>query len=101
MDKLIQVLVGEIFDIPLEGNLTTGYRWEVLLPEIARAMVELLDEIWEPEAGQPGSPAIQRFRFRALASGQVDLIFHYRRPWGKQAARDRKVISVHITVASP
>jgi predicted secreted protein len=95
--KSMQVVVGEVFDIPLEGNLTTGYRWEVLIPSTANAMVELLDESWEPEAKHPGSSTIQHFRFRALSAGQVDLLFHYKRPWEKLREREKKIISLHIT----
>jgi len=32
MNQNIRVKVGETFEIPLEGNAGTGFRWEIALP---------------------------------------------------------------------
>lgn len=100
MHQQIQAHPGEIFEIPLEGNPTTGFRWDIILPPSAAGLVTLLEDTWEARASLAGAPGVQRFRFQALAPGEVTLIFKYRRPWERVQARDERIISLHIAPTS-
>ncbi len=92
----MRVHVGQTFEVSLEGNPTTGFRWEMQLPSAAAALVAFENENFEANTSQVGAPAVQRFRFSALAPGRVNLVFKYRRAWEKVEARDERVVSVRI-----
>ncbi|MDR1904645.1 MAG: protease inhibitor I42 family protein [Treponema sp.] len=68
--------------IELEGNPTTGYSWtytagtEGIVRELS---VEYIKK--ETAAGAVGSGGIFVFVFEALAPGETELRFVYKRPW--------------------
>jgi predicted secreted protein len=97
--RTLHVRVDETFEVPLEGQPTAGYRWELILTPAAVGKVALVEERWDPDVTRAGGPAVQRFRFRALSPGTLELTFLYRRPWETGAA-DR-VEKVTITIARP
>ena len=99
MGETIRARVGETFEIPLAGNLTTGYRWEAeIIGE--PPVVEFLEDIWEADVSRPGAPGGQRLRFRAVAAGQGAVVLRYRRPWEKQAALEERTVSLNITATA-
>ena len=90
------VNVGETFDIPLEANLTAGFRWEPVLPEETSRLVDFLGEQFEPDASHVGAPGIQHLRFKALQRGEVNIIMRYSRPWENSRAKEEKVITISV-----
>jgi inhibitor of cysteine peptidase len=66
--------------IDLEGNLSTGYQWQVAAVDDA-----ILKQVGQFEFKQyadvAGSAGRQILRFRAVGEGQTDLTLAYRRPW--------------------
>ncbi|HEY3106846.1 MAG TPA: protease inhibitor I42 family protein [Gaiellaceae bacterium] len=98
-NHMVEVSVGGTFDVPLEGVPTSGFRWELSIPDEARKLIAPLDEKWEADACLPGGPAVQRFRFRASAPGEATLTFRYARPWEDQPPRDERTVSVRIEPA--
>lgn len=104
MAEPVTAKVGETFEVGLEGAPTTGFVWEVDIPSEARRMIEPLGSDWtlagsEVDApGRPkvGAPATQRFRFAALAPGEVTLTFRYRRSWETKES-DRRTVVVRIS----
>jgi uncharacterized repeat protein (TIGR01451 family) len=84
--------------IDLEGNLSTGYVWEV-----AAADGAILQQVGQFEFKQyadiVGSAGRQILRFRAVGTGQTDLSLVYRRPWEDVAPlRD---YAVQVRTAGP
>jgi predicted secreted protein len=72
------VAVGQVFEVPLESNLTTGYRWVANFDD---ALLELVDEQYEEDSDLIGAPGTQVFTFRALSTGRAEVTFDYMRPW--------------------
>ncbi len=80
MSESMRVQVGGTFEIPLEGNATIGFQWELQAPAATADLVDLLDATYDADKTRVGAPGVHRFRFRALAPGLVNLVFQYRRP---------------------
>ena len=82
--------------IALESNPTTGYSWEANYDE---TMLELVEETYElgeyAQQGVVGAGGTELFRFRALQSGESEIIMVYKRPWEEEVL-DQKVFTVDI-----
>lgn len=96
----IHVKAGETFEVPLEVTAGTGFRWEVVLPPGATLQVTLLEETRDVPTLTPGSKTVQRFRFRALTAGTLELTFRYRRAWKAADSGDQRVFAVQIDPAA-
>ena len=79
----IELQTGEIMDITLEGNPTTGYQWE---PEIP--LIGMLEQVGEaefvPDSQATGSGGKVTLTFKAIAPGEGTLRLIYRRPWEQE-----------------
>lgn len=100
MPQAIHVKAGETFEVPLEGTAGTGFRWEVQLSAAAARLVALQGDEREAASTVPGDRTVQHFRFRALAPGQTDLVFRYRRTWEAPDSGTAQTIPVQIDPAS-
>ena len=89
----IRVEAGESFAIELAGNPTTGYMWQ---PDVDSRHLELLEQEFEPGREGVGAGGKEILRFRALATGDTEITFTYRRPWDKES-RDAKCFRVAIS----
>lgn len=94
--KRIELDQGQIFQVSLEGNLTTGYNW-ILAPQ-EPALFELQGEP-EFKSGSDlmGAPGIITLTFKAVAPGQTVLHLDYRRPW-EETIPPTKTFEVIIVV---
>ena len=66
--KTIQLKKGELMDVSLEGNLTTGFTWEVLVQDPV-----LVEQVGEPEykadsekLGSSGNITLHFFSYREI-----------------------------------
>lgn len=75
----VELAVGETFDVALEENPTTGYRWSVETSP-PDALVLDGDEFSAAGAGI-GAGGQRRFRFRAARAGTFTLSCRNARPW--------------------
>ncbi|MFN2271354.1 MAG: C1 family peptidase [Anaerolineae bacterium] len=84
--------------IDLEGNLSTGYQWQVAAADDA-----ILKQVGQFEFRQyadvAGSAGRQILRFRAVGEGQTDLALVYRRPW--EDAAPARNYAVRVRAAGP
>ena len=105
-DTTLTIKSGEVFHIILEGNITTGYTWEV--GELEEALLQQQGEMEyrqpessstdstaeEPLAGAPGEFS---FSFKALKAGDTELRLIYHRTFEPDVAPlDEFSITVHI-----
>jgi predicted secreted protein len=86
---MIDVGDGETFEIVLEGNFTTGYRWELDRGDDA---LPLISEEIEAGGDASGSAGTQHFKMMARSKGSYSLRFLYRRPWEDSILTEREVI---------
>jgi predicted secreted protein len=88
--------VGDLLEVRLPGNPTTGYVWTVAaVPEQLRqqgASVHLSD------AQRIGAGGITSFRFTVVAAGDVRLDLAYRRLWEKEI-QPLKTCSIELQLA--
>jgi predicted secreted protein len=84
----IAVDVGEVFEIVLGGNFTTGYRWEVTQSPDA---ISLVSDEMRAGGEAPGAAGTQHFQFKATSGGRFSLEFSYRRPWEDAGADERRI----------
>ena len=80
---------GDVLEVRLPGNRTTGYLWEMNLPKSGKHPLTLVEQGTvgvEGSDGTPkvGAPGLERFLFKAIHTGKQVLLFRYRRPWEKQ-----------------
>jgi predicted secreted protein len=79
---LVQLTTGDILEVHLKSNPTTGYMWYVH-PK-STPLLKLIGQS-QTQAPQPGvgRPIFQIFSFQAVAAGKGVLLLHYVRSWEK------------------
>ena len=87
------VKVNKAFEISLESNPSTGYKWEA---SYDKAFLKLkADRFKRPAKALIGAGGTQTFVFTPIAEGETKIQFVYKRHWEKSIARE-KTISIHI-----
>lgn len=89
-----ELAIGQLLRIELEGNPSTGYRWDVdgELPPQLEAADGLPDGPAATTTGAPprvGAPKTQWLHFRAVKPGPAELHLRWHRPWEGDAAPAR------------
>ncbi len=80
--KTIYIRQGETLVVTLDGNITTGYTWEMASTE--NALVTVVGEPeFKPAGDQLGSPGKISLTFKAQSSGQQVLKLVYHQPFDK------------------
>jgi uncharacterized repeat protein (TIGR01451 family) len=84
--------------IDLEGNLSTGYMWEVA--SVDGAVLQRVGQFeFEHYSDAVGSAGRQTLRFRAAGEGQTDLVLAYRRSW--EDAAPVRTYAVGVQTSGP
>jgi inhibitor of cysteine peptidase len=78
--EVVQVHVGDTFQVQLPGNPTTGYTWEVVPADVG-VCVQVGEPVFTPESDLVGAPGTFEFTFEITAVGSEDLSLVYQRPW--------------------
>jgi inhibitor of cysteine peptidase len=80
--KTVEIARGEILEVVLRGNPTTGYLWEMVSgdPTILRPIGK---PEFKPERAAVGAGGVLTLRFEAASAGRTGLELAYRRPWEK------------------
>jgi len=94
--RTIELPVGGRIAVALEGNPTTGFRWEVGSgdPSVVRLSGE---PEFRSSSDALGAAGRFVFRFEAVASGRTSLKLVYRRPFEKDAPPARTFVAT-VTV---
>lgn len=78
--QTIEMNVGDIFTVELEGNPSTGYTWEVA--EMDTALLKQVGETeFETDNDLVGASGVLILRFEAIDTGETALNLVYHRPW--------------------
>ena len=96
LGRRVEIGVGDILEVVLKGNPTTGYIWDVVSPD--KGILKQVGETeFEPDRKARGSGGKIMMRFEAAEAGKTLLKLIYRRPFEK----DRppiKTFEVKVTV---
>lgn len=81
----VELTSGQVLEVMLASNPTTGYSWEV--SEVDEAVLTQIGEVEFQQAPAEGEPVVgaggtETFRF-AAANGETSLTLVYHRPWEK------------------
>lgn len=71
--------IGQVFEIRLPENPTTGFRWDMASGKPAYAVIR--DEFRPPQPARPGAPGEHTWELKALAAGDCEIELSYRRRW--------------------
>ncbi len=92
----IRLSPGEILEICLGENRTTGFRWVMESGGVPACI--LAEDRYEPSALTPGAGGVRRWQFRAAQTGEGRIEMCYRRPWETRGAAGR-IFALRIVVA--
>jgi predicted secreted protein len=96
----IEVEKGEEITILLDSNPTTGYSW-ISGEEIDTNIVELTDSEYfqtEKEEEMVGVGGFEVFTFKAISSGQTEIVLYYMRPWEEEELKETHIFNIEVTV---
>jgi predicted secreted protein len=94
--ETVEVQEGQVFQVVLEGNLTTGYNW-VLAPQEPVLVEPQGDPEYKAASELLGSPGTITFTLKAISPGETTLHFDYKRPW-EETTKPEKTYEVLIVV---
>jgi predicted secreted protein len=96
--KEISLKAGEVFQIELEENGSTGYVWQI--DNLDQNYFELLSEDTKKtttDNNLVGAPVIGIWQIKALKQGSSSIKMDYSRPWeGKESAVDHFAVNLEI-----
>ncbi len=92
----VHLKMGDILEVRLHANPTTGYKWYVhpKSTRLLRLVGQSQTQVREPGVGRP---LLQVFRFQAVAIGDGVLLLHYIRIWERQLSYEEQY-SVRISI---
>ncbi len=76
--KTIHVKQGDLVEVALDGNPTTGYTWEAL-PGSSTVLQQQGQPEFKPDSNALGSGGLMTLRFKAVQAGTADLKLIYHR----------------------
>jgi len=81
-DSTVEMRVGELLEVTLIGNPSTGYMWDVasVNPNILKPIEQLE---FQGDSKAIGAPGKLTLRFEATRPGKTPLKLIYHRPWEK------------------
>ena len=89
----VEVAIGDVLVVRLQGNASTGYAWE----RVDEDHGVLVQERATRPASKPerppmiGAPTTAAWRFRAERAGAAELHLVYRQPWRKDKPPAREL----------
>ncbi len=89
----VDVAVGDVLVVRLQGNASTGYAWE-RVDEDHGVLVQLRASAPVAKPEHPpmiGAPTTAVWRFRAERAGATELTLVYRQPWRRDAPPAREM----------
>ena len=87
----ITVTKGSNFAFSLEGNMTTGFSWQVYIDD--EEIVKLVSNVYEPEDSDlEGSGGVSVITLEALRKGETMITLEYAQNWdGGEVDKTREI----------
>nr|MBC7245253.1 protease inhibitor I42 family protein [Chloroflexota bacterium] len=93
--SMLELRVGDKFDVVLDANPTTGYQWE-LAGEV-RVVQQVGEPEFVPDSNALGAGGKMTIHFQAVAAGEEWLRLVYHRSWEQRVA-PAKTFELYILV---
>ncbi len=92
----VQLKTGDVLEVRLNSNPTTGYEWYV--HKQSTTLLKLSGQS-QTDATQPGvgRPIVQIFKFEPRDKGTGVLLLHYVRSWEKPDPNEEQ-FNLHVTI---
>ncbi len=96
--KTVDLAVGDLLEVRLTENRTTGFRWELTLAPDSETACAAEDDAAASQAAAPGQGGTHTWRFKALRAGDCDIRLANRRSWeAAGAAAETFTLHLHVT----
>jgi inhibitor of cysteine peptidase len=93
----VALQVGDMVEVVLKGNPTTGYGWRtVLADEDAGILQQMGEPAYVPDSGLIGAGGTYTFVFKALKAGEALLTLVYERPWESVPPLETFAVTVQV-----
>ena len=94
----IKVKSGDTFEVKLESQVATGYRWQ-LSEDLDARYFELVETKYEPaKEDVDGSLDTEIWIFKALRAGKTNIHLLYNPAWQQEKAPDDKTRTHEVTI---
>ncbi len=94
----IKAKSGKTFEIKLESQIATGYRWRLQQP-IDSTYLQLVETRYEPaKKDVDGSLDTEIWVFKALRPGKTAIHLLYNPAWQEQTAADAKMRTIQVII---
>jgi inhibitor of cysteine peptidase len=100
LNQSLEVRAGEIFEVRLCSNPTTGFQWseDAQISDTTVSKQENHEFIGpESELAPPGTPSQEIWTFKALKQGSSTIYLEYSRPW-ESGEKGEWTLTVDVTV---
>ncbi len=77
----LDMTTGQMLNINLDSNITTGYKWNLVTPPDARVLKLLSSKYNEPKSTAAGAGGSETWQFQAVGRGTTSLKLGYARPF--------------------
>lgn len=87
---------GQVFEIRVPANESTGYHWALAAPLDSMLLAETGHRYIpsHPSGSRTGAGGMEVWRFEALQAGRAEVVMHYRR--GRDAPSETRRYTVEI-----
>jgi len=87
--KTVTIKMGDVLEVRLSSNPTTGYEWSLLKLSGQSST--------KPAPGVLGAPIVQIFDFAPTGKGTGVLMLHYARSWESSDPNEQQY-TLHVTI---
>jgi inhibitor of cysteine peptidase len=92
--RTIDLAVGQVMELRLAENPTTGFRWNFVSTGAPSCVV--VDDTFQTPGGPPGQGGMREWRIEGMQPGECDIALHYRRSF-EQSPPSRS-FTLHVGV---
>jgi inhibitor of cysteine peptidase len=91
---VVKMALGDILEVSLPENPTTGYRWSMTMDD-KHVVAEAIEE---PSRGRNphGATGLHRWHLRASHLGRTEISFALSRSWEAKAPLKRIIVAVNV-----
>jgi inhibitor of cysteine peptidase len=97
-NKSVTISVGDLLELSLAENPTTGFRWTIA--SSGAPICALKADDFAPAGQKPGEGGRHNFTFQVGQAGEAKIALHSGRQWGDSGAGHDFTLNVRATAPS-